>query len=224
MRNLSRWGSSAAAENRVDPLGRRDRCRRLMNSVTSHVQKTTRFRRYCNMERTIRLVRIPLSVSVLSLSFNLHYPIWTYHVALAGVVLFWGVIQTFDMDGGGVPEINVTIHICLDAILTIISITMGFNLGLICGTGGSGCGYWWVMCLWDNLAIFNGLLVYYSMKTYPRRRQGNRKLTPRIMFTSSGAPVAVVSDLATSVRLTSIRHSIDSLCLPESENDDANRG
>ncbi|KAI1453460.1 hypothetical protein F4805DRAFT_443274 [Annulohypoxylon moriforme] len=130
------------------------------------------------------------------------------------------------MDCGGVPEINVVIHICLDSILAIISIAMLFKLGLMnaCDIGDtSGCRYfWWVMCLWNNLAVFNVLLVYHHIKNYPTRRRGNRKLAPRIMFTRSGDPVAVTLSPATSAQLSNSRHSVDSLCF-ESDRDDVNR-
>ncbi|KAI0893808.1 hypothetical protein F4806DRAFT_498558 [Annulohypoxylon nitens] len=119
------------------------------------------------------------------------------------------------MECGGTPEINVIIHICFDAFSTVISITMLSNLGLMkaCDIGDtSGCRhYWWVMCLWGILAIFNGLLVHYNIREYPTRRRGNRKLTPHIMFTPSGDPVAVTLSPATSGQLASSRHLFDSL-------------
>ncbi|KAI1087892.1 hypothetical protein F5B19DRAFT_496913 [Rostrohypoxylon terebratum] len=175
-------------------------------------------RAHLSNDTIIRLARLPLSATVISLSFDFHYPIWTYHVALAGVVFFWGVIQVFDMECGGTPEINMVIHLCFDALSTVISVTMVSNLGLMkaCDIGDhSGCRhYWWVMCLWGILALSNGLLVHYDIRKYPSRRRGSRRLTPRIMFTPSGDPVAVTLSPTVSGQTASSRHSLGSLPLP----------
>lgn len=70
------------------------------------------------------------------------------------MVLFWGLVQIIDLDCGGISELNVVFHICLDTLLTLISIAMLLNLGVWeMHCSGSTCKiYWWTMCLWDNLA------------------------------------------------------------------------
>ncbi|KAI6085848.1 hypothetical protein F4821DRAFT_143391 [Hypoxylon rubiginosum] len=163
----------------------------------------------------LRFARILVSIAVLLLAFRLHYPEWTYHVALVGVVLFWGLTQLIDVDCGGISEINITWHIYLDMLVTILSITMLINLGIWeMHCSGATCRvYWWTICSWGILAIINGVISSHSIKNYPKRRRGNHRSTARIMFTPSGDPVVAVFNLQASPRSRNGRISLDSLCI-----------
>ncbi|KAI1371666.1 hypothetical protein F4677DRAFT_434795 [Hypoxylon crocopeplum] len=173
--------------------------------------------RFSINDKALRLARILVSISVLCLSFNLLYPQWPLYVTLAGIVLFWGLIQTIDIDCGGTREINVVVHICLDLILVFISLSDMLHLGLWATrhcVPMSGCKYyWWNICSWGGLGILNGALAQYSIKDYPVRRRGGSRLRPRIMFTASGDPMAVAFNPENITQSINGCYSLDSLRL-----------
>ncbi|KAI1383082.1 uncharacterized protein F4822DRAFT_91944 [Hypoxylon trugodes] len=104
---------------------------------------------YAINDKILRLIRLLILILVLCLSFSLLYPDRDFNLASAGFVLLGAFIQAFDLDCGGVSEISMVMHLCLDSVFALTSSSMLLQLIL---RGIVDWNYQLTMCLWGGLA------------------------------------------------------------------------
>ncbi|KAI1651503.1 uncharacterized protein F4817DRAFT_324760 [Daldinia loculata] len=112
-------------------------------------------------------------------------------------------MQAIDMDCGSLPEIPSVTRICLDMLVTCVSVGMMLRLGFCIPRQQFRLAYyWWATLSWTVLMAVNVFLAYRTIGGYLKRRRGRICiLRPKIMFKLSGDPVVVAFRSRNSVNL-----------------------
>ncbi|KAI8963301.1 hypothetical protein F5Y11DRAFT_346641 [Daldinia sp. FL1419] len=142
-------------------------------------------------DRDLRFGRLFVLLLTVFLSSRLYYPEVDYGLASAGIEIFWSLTQIIDLHCGRLPEISLVVQACIEVLATSLSLAMMLQLSLFITRRSPGLQmYWWAMSSWGCLTIMDIVLSYHTIKSCPRR-QKDRMPNLRIMFKSSGDPVAV---------------------------------